>query len=103
MVVGYEYQSCTNLIWKTLVTTVEGYDPSVSKFLGPWTLNVHHTYHADKATLYLGNGGKLRLSDQPQIMTTAMGNGLSRHDACTQCNGKIIRVYVLFYYIIGEI
>ena len=87
VLIGYEYQSCKDVVWKTLVTTIEGHNPSITSFVGPWTLNIHHTYHPDKGTLYLGSGGQMRLNEQPPIMSTVMGNGVSRDDACYKCNG----------------
>ena len=88
VLIGYEYQLCKDVVWKTLLTTIQGHNPAVTSLVGPWTLNIHHTYHPDKGTLHLGSGGEMRLNEQPPMMSTVMGNGISRTDACYRCNGK---------------
>ncbi|XP_078481639.1 teneurin-3 isoform X2 [Ciona intestinalis] len=86
--VGYVYDSCNQVVWKSFETTVEGRNPVSDGSIGLWSLAIHHTYHPSKGVVYLGNGGLMRLSDQPPIMATVMGNGNPRHSSCDGCNGR---------------
>lgn len=42
--VGYEYESCTKIIWEVQTTQVSGHDMSVSD-IGGWNLDIHHKYN----------------------------------------------------------
>jgi len=81
--VGYEYESCSDVVWKTLLTTVKGYDA-----IDLWSLDIHHAYHPGTGVVYLGNGGQMQLKEQPPMMSTVMGNGFPRHDTCNGCDGS---------------
>nr|CAB3264552.1 teneurin-3 [Phallusia mammillata] len=90
VLVGYEYEACSQKVWKTLVSTVQGH-PAMDL----WSLDVHHTYHPEAGVVHLGNGGEMRLLEQPPMMSTVMGNGMTRHESCSGCNGPAARTQVL--------
>lgn len=86
--VGYFYDSCSDLLWKTLRGTIHGNDPSVKRAVGDWTFGIHHTYYSQKGVVYLGSGDKINLLEQPPMISTVIGNGNSRHVTCLGCDGK---------------
>ena len=86
--VGYLYYSCTEVFWKILRATLQGHDPSVGRAIGDWTFDIHHLYYPEKGDVYLGNGGQIKLMEQPPMISTVMGNGNSRHVTCNGCDGK---------------
>uniref|UniRef100_H2YAD0 EGF-like domain-containing protein n=1 Tax=Ciona savignyi TaxID=51511 RepID=H2YAD0_CIOSA len=88
--VGYVYESCDQVVWKSFQTSVAGHNPAVGGSIGLWSLAIHHTFHPSKGVVYLGNGGVMRLSEQPPIMSTVMGNGNPRHSSCESCNGRAL-------------
>ncbi|XP_076799431.1 teneurin-3-like isoform X4 [Clavelina lepadiformis] len=95
VMVGYEYESCSEYVWTTMGAKLMGHDSSQKSSLGLWSLDIHHTYHPDKGVVYLGNGGEMRLLEQPPMMSTVMGNGMSRHDTCDRCDGPAVRSRLL--------
>ena len=84
---GYKYQACENPVVKNMITTIEGFDPSIRTLTGPWTFDIHHTYFPDKATVYFGYGRKMELDHRSLIITTVMGDGAPRSELCENCNG----------------
>lgn len=88
--VGYEYEMCPSIVWDTQLTTMEGHNPVLTQAIGGWTFSIHHTFHADKGIVQLGNSGLMKLSEQPPMMSTVMGDGTQRHLLCDKCTGKLV-------------
>ena len=89
VLVGYRYDACSKVVWKKLKTTVRGHDPSLGNAIASWSLDIHHTYFAEEGVVYLGNGGEMRLQDQPPMISTVMGDGELRHVTCADCDGEV--------------
>ena len=42
--VGYEYETCTHVMWSAQMVRIKGFDVDISN-LGGWNLNIHHHYN----------------------------------------------------------
>uniref|UniRef100_A0A8C1W1X2 Si:dkey-237h12.3 n=1 Tax=Cyprinus carpio TaxID=7962 RepID=A0A8C1W1X2_CYPCA len=86
--VGFEYESCLNVIlWEKRTATLQGYELEASN-MGGWTLDKHHILDVPNGILYKGNGENVFLSQLPPIIGTIMGNGRRRSISCPSCNGQ---------------
>ncbi|XP_048400349.1 teneurin-1 isoform X3 [Stegostoma tigrinum] len=84
--VGYEYETCPDLIlWEKRTTTLQGFEKDASN-LGGWSLDKHHVLNIQSGILHKGNGENQFISQQPPIITSIMGNGRQRSVACPNCN-----------------
>ncbi|XP_067852200.1 teneurin-2 [Heptranchias perlo] len=85
--VGYEYESCPNLIlWEKRTALLQGYELDPSN-LGGWSLDKHHALNVKSGVLHKGNGENQFLSQQPAVISSIMGNGRRRSISCPSCNG----------------
>ncbi|KAI1893645.1 hypothetical protein AGOR_G00125840 [Albula goreensis] len=85
--VGYEYESCPDLIlWEKRTAILQGYESSASN-LGGWSLDKHHALNIQSGILHKGNGENVFISQQPPIIGSVMGNGRRRSISCPSCNG----------------
>ncbi|XP_052457226.1 teneurin-3 isoform X2 [Carassius gibelio] len=86
--VGFEYESCLDLIlWEKRTAILQGYELDASN-MGGWTLDKHHILDVQKGILYKGNGENIFISQQPPVISTIMGNGRRRSISCPSCNGQ---------------
>ncbi|XP_060691053.1 teneurin-3 isoform X2 [Hemiscyllium ocellatum] len=86
--VGYEYESCLDLIlWEKRTAVLQGYELDSSN-MGGWSLNKHHVLDVQNGILYKGNGENQFISQQPAIINSIMGNGRRRSISCPSCNGQ---------------
>ncbi|XP_072171357.1 teneurin-3-like [Diadema setosum] len=85
--IGYEYHTCTEVIWARQSTSLPGFNWDTAALAG-WSLPMHHTYNPQKAILTLGDGCQVKYREQPPIIQTVMGNGRQRNSDCGQCEGK---------------
>ncbi|KAK2891083.1 hypothetical protein Q8A67_013726 [Cirrhinus molitorella] len=86
--VGFEYESCLNVIlWEKRTATLQGYELEASN-MGGWSLDKHHILDVPNGILYKGNGENVFLSQLPPIISTIMGNGRRRSISCPSCNGQ---------------
>lgn len=44
MAVGYEYVTCSGILWETLTATLHGFHMDISD-VGGWNLDIHHMYN----------------------------------------------------------
>uniref|UniRef100_A0A452GKG8 EGF-like domain-containing protein n=1 Tax=Gopherus agassizii TaxID=38772 RepID=A0A452GKG8_9SAUR len=85
--VGYEYESCPDLIlWEKRTAVLQGYEIDASK-LGGWSLDQHHALNIQSGILHKGNGENQFVSQQPPVIGSIMGNGRRRSISCPSCNG----------------
>uniref|UniRef100_A0A803TY60 Teneurin transmembrane protein 4 n=1 Tax=Anolis carolinensis TaxID=28377 RepID=A0A803TY60_ANOCA len=85
--VGYEYESCPDLIlWEKRTAVLQGYEIDASK-LGGWSLDKHHALNIQSGILHKGNGENQFISQQPPVIGSIMGNGRRRSISCPSCNG----------------
>ncbi|KAM6973576.1 LOW QUALITY PROTEIN: teneurin-4 [Aplochiton taeniatus] len=85
--VGFEYESCPDLIlWEKRTAILQGYETTASN-LGGWSLDKHHALNIQSGILHMGNGENLFVSQQPPVMGSVMGNGRRRSISCPSCNG----------------
>ncbi|XP_058052591.1 teneurin-1 [Ahaetulla prasina] len=85
--VGYEYESCPDLIlWEKRTVTLQGFELDASN-LGGWSLDKHHILNTQSGIVHKGNGENIFISQQPAVVSTVMGNGHQRSVSCTNCNG----------------
>ncbi|XP_048349965.1 teneurin-4 [Sphaerodactylus townsendi] len=85
--VGFEYESCPDLIlWEKRTAVLQGYEIDASK-LGGWSLDKHHALNIQSGILHKGNGENQFISQQPPIIGSIMGNGRRRSISCPSCNG----------------
>uniref|UniRef100_A0A4W3JYH6 Teneurin transmembrane protein 4 n=1 Tax=Callorhinchus milii TaxID=7868 RepID=A0A4W3JYH6_CALMI len=85
--VGYEYESCPDLIlWEKRTAVLQGYEIEASN-LGGWTIDTHHALNIQSGILHKGNGENQFISQQPPIIGSIMGNGRRRSISCPSCNG----------------
>ncbi|XP_061484946.1 teneurin-4 isoform X1 [Rhineura floridana] len=85
--VGYEYESCPDLIlWEKRTAVLQGYEIDASK-LGGWSLDSHHALNIQSGILHKGNGENQFISQQPPVIGSIMGNGRRRSISCPSCNG----------------
>lgn len=86
--VGFEYESCLDLIlWEKRTAILQGYELDASN-MGGWTLDKHHILDLQNGILYKGNGENIFISQQPPVIGTIMGNGRRRSISCPSCNGQ---------------
>uniref|UniRef100_A0A8C1EW88 Teneurin-3 n=1 Tax=Cyprinus carpio carpio TaxID=630221 RepID=A0A8C1EW88_CYPCA len=86
--VGFEYESCLDLIlWEKRTAILQGYELDASN-MGGWTLDTHHILDVQNGILYKGNGENIFISQQPPVISTIMGNGRRRSISCPSCNGQ---------------
>ncbi|KAG9347020.1 hypothetical protein JZ751_005947 [Albula glossodonta] len=86
--VGFEYESCLDLIlWEKRTAILQGYELDASN-MGGWTLDKHHVLDVQNGILYKGNGENQFISQQPPVVSTIMGNGRRRSISCPSCNGQ---------------
>ncbi|XP_073762469.1 teneurin-3 isoform X21 [Danio rerio] len=86
--VGFEYESCLDLIlWEKRTAILQGYELDASN-MGGWTLDKHHVLDVQNGILYKGNGENVFVSQQPPVISTIMGNGRRRSISCPSCNGQ---------------
>ncbi|KAJ8416553.1 hypothetical protein AAFF_G00358410 [Aldrovandia affinis] len=86
--VGFEYESCLDLIlWEKRTAILQGYEQEASN-MGGWTLDKHHVLDVQNGILYKGNGENQFISQQPPVINTIMGNGRRRSISCPSCNGQ---------------
>uniref|UniRef100_A0A672SRP6 Teneurin transmembrane protein 3 n=1 Tax=Sinocyclocheilus grahami TaxID=75366 RepID=A0A672SRP6_SINGR len=86
--VGFEYESCLDLIlWEKRTAILQGYELDASS-MGGWTLDKHHILDVQNGILYKGNGENVFISQQPPVISTIMGNGRRRSISCPSCNGQ---------------
>uniref|UniRef100_A0AAQ5YVA3 Teneurin-4 n=1 Tax=Amphiprion ocellaris TaxID=80972 RepID=A0AAQ5YVA3_AMPOC len=85
--VGFEYESCPDLIlWEKRTAVLQGYETIASK-LGGWTVDKHHALNIQSGILHMGNGENVFISQQPPVIGSVMGNGRRRSISCPSCNG----------------
>ncbi|XP_053279091.1 teneurin-4 [Pleuronectes platessa] len=85
--VGFEYESCPDLIlWEKRTAVLQGYELTASK-LGGWTIDKHHALNIQSGILHMGNGENVFISQQPPVIGSVMGNGRRRSISCPSCNG----------------
>ncbi|XP_062274917.1 teneurin-4 isoform X6 [Scomber scombrus] len=85
--VGFEYESCPDLIlWEKRTAVLQGYETIASK-LGGWTIDKHHALNIQSGILHMGNGENIFISQQPPVIGSVMGNGRRRSLSCPSCNG----------------
>ncbi|XP_030284276.1 teneurin-3 isoform X1 [Sparus aurata] len=86
--VGFEYESCLDLIlWEKRTAILQGYELDASN-MGGWTLDKHHILDLQNGILYKGNGENVFISQQPPVISSIMGNGRRRSISCPSCNGQ---------------
>ncbi|XP_071361050.1 teneurin-3 isoform X2 [Trachinotus anak] len=86
--VGFEYESCLDLIlWEKRTAILQGYELDASN-MGGWTLDKHHILDVQNGILYKGNGENIFISQQPAVISSIMGNGRRRSISCPSCNGQ---------------
>ncbi|XP_070769257.1 teneurin-3 isoform X7 [Enoplosus armatus] len=86
--VGFEYESCLDLIlWEKRTAILQGYELDASN-VGGWTLDKHHILDLQNGILYKGNGENIFISQQPPVISSIMGNGRRRSISCPSCNGQ---------------
>ncbi|XP_076585560.1 teneurin-3 isoform X1 [Chaetodon auriga] len=86
--VGFEYESCLDLIlWEKRTAILQGYELDASN-IGGWTLDKHHILDLQNGILYKGNGENIFISQQPPVISSIMGNGRRRSISCPSCNGQ---------------
>uniref|UniRef100_A0A665VYX7 Teneurin transmembrane protein 3 n=1 Tax=Echeneis naucrates TaxID=173247 RepID=A0A665VYX7_ECHNA len=86
--VGFEYESCLDLIlWEKRTAILQGYEMDASN-MGGWTLDKHHILDVQNGILYKGNGENIFISQQPPVISSIMGNGRRRSISCPSCNGQ---------------
>lgn len=73
MYVGYEYTSCSQVIWSTLTTTMKGFDMEISE-LGSWNLDIHHRYNFHQGILQKGDGSSVYYKYQSRVAATLIGS-----------------------------
>uniref|UniRef100_A0A3Q2P638 Teneurin transmembrane protein 3 n=1 Tax=Fundulus heteroclitus TaxID=8078 RepID=A0A3Q2P638_FUNHE len=86
--VGFEYESCLDLIlWEKRTAILQGYEMDASN-MGGWMLDKHHILDVQNGILYKGNGENVFISQQPPVISSIMGNGRRRSISCPSCNGQ---------------
>ncbi|XP_064184438.1 teneurin-1-like isoform X1 [Anguilla rostrata] len=88
--VGYEYESCPDfVVWEKRTALLQGFEMTGSN-LGGWSLDKHHSLNLQSGILHKGNGENVFISQQPPVITTAMGNGYYRTIPCPSCDGPAL-------------
>ncbi|CAM4720009.1 teneurin-1 isoform X1 [Lepidochelys kempii] len=85
--VGYEYETCHDFIlWEKRTAILQAFEMDASN-LGGWSINKHHILNPQSGIVHKGNGENMFISQQPPVISTAMGNGHQRSVSCSSCNG----------------
>uniref|UniRef100_A0A8C2AGN6 Teneurin-4 n=1 Tax=Cyprinus carpio TaxID=7962 RepID=A0A8C2AGN6_CYPCA len=85
--VGFEYESCPDLIlWEKRTAVLQGYE-TIASHLGGWSVDKHHALNVQSGILHKGNGENIFISQQPPVIGSIMGNGRRRSISCPSCNG----------------
>ncbi|KAK8385757.1 hypothetical protein O3P69_016491 [Scylla paramamosain] len=84
--VGYEYVTCSSIVWETLTATLHGFHMDISD-VGGWNLDIHHMYNFEAGLLQRGDGSTMSLREAPRLVTTLMGTGSQRQMVCRHCSG----------------
>ncbi|XP_056114737.1 teneurin-4 isoform X1 [Rhinichthys klamathensis goyatoka] len=85
--VGFEYESCPDLIlWEKRTAVLQGYE-TIASNLGGWSVDKHHALNIQSGILHKGNGENIFISQQPPVIGSIMGNGRRRSISCPSCNG----------------
>jgi teneurin len=92
--VGYEYNTCPEIIWEVQTTKLSGHDMSISD-IGGWNLDIHHRYNFHEGILQKGDGNNIYLRYRPEVLRTIMGDGHQRPLDCSNCEGAAIKQRVL--------
>ncbi|KAL4648805.1 teneurin-1-like [Arapaima gigas] len=88
--VGYEYESCPDVVlWEKRTALLQGFEMNGSN-LGGWSLDKHHILNLQSGILHKGNGENIFISQQPSVISTIMGNGNYRTIPCPSCNGPAL-------------
>lgn len=75
--VGYQYSSCSAIIWETQTATLQGFDVDISD-VGGWGLDIHHHYNFHEGILQKGDGSTLHFKQYPRKVNVVMGTGQRR-------------------------
>lgn len=65
--IGYEYSSCSSIVWETQTATLTGFDVDISD-IGGWGLDIHHHYNFHEGILQKGDGALLHLKQYPRTV-----------------------------------
>lgn len=65
--IGYEYSSCSSIVWETQTATLAGFDVDISD-IGGWGLDIHHHYNFHEGILQKGDGALLHLKQYPRTV-----------------------------------
>ncbi|XP_069941027.1 teneurin-a isoform X3 [Cherax quadricarinatus] len=84
--VGYEYVTCTSVLWETLTATLHGFHMDISD-VGGWNLDIHHMYNFEAGLLQRGDGSTMSLREAPRLVSPLMGTGSQRQVVCRHCSG----------------
>ncbi|KAA0203175.1 hypothetical protein HAZT_HAZT011067, partial [Hyalella azteca] len=94
--VGYEYNSCSSIVWVTQTAPMHGFHMAISD-VGGWNLDIHHMYNFEAGTsrlvarwtgiLQRGDGSLLELVKAPRAMSVLAGSGAKRPFSCRHCEG----------------
>uniref|UniRef100_A0A8C2G035 Teneurin-4 n=1 Tax=Cyprinus carpio TaxID=7962 RepID=A0A8C2G035_CYPCA len=85
--VGFEYESCPDLIlWEKRTAVLQGYETTASN-LGGWSVDKHHALNIQSGILHKGNGENIFISQQPPVIGSIMGNERRRSISCPSRNG----------------
>ncbi|KAH0999481.1 hypothetical protein HUJ04_001365 [Dendroctonus ponderosae] len=85
--IGYQHESCHDLVWTTQTAEIKGFDVDISD-IGGWGLDIHHHYNFHEGILQKGDGSTLHFKKYPRMVKVVMGTGLQRSVDCPgQCGG----------------
>ncbi|CAG9766607.1 unnamed protein product [Ceutorhynchus assimilis] len=85
--IGYQHDSCQDLVWITQTTEIKGFEVDISD-IGGWGLDIHHHYNFHEGILQKGDGSTLHFKTYPRMVKVVMGTGLQRSVDCPgQCGG----------------
>ncbi|XP_068237244.1 teneurin-a [Palaemon carinicauda] len=92
--VGYEYITCSSILWETQTATLHGFHMDISD-VGGWNLDIHHMYNFEAGLLQRGDGSTLNLREAPRLVTMLMGTGTQRPIVCRHCSGSAVDAQLL--------
>ena len=78
VMIGYEYEQCSQVHWHTQVVKLAGYELATSE-LGNWNLDVHHRLNVQHGILHKGDGSAVYLKEAQKVVEVAAGRRLRRH------------------------
>ncbi|XP_071524010.1 teneurin-a-like isoform X5 [Panulirus ornatus] len=84
--VGYEYVTCSSILWETQTATLHGFHMDISD-VGGWNLDIHHMYNFEAGLLQRGDGSTMSLREAPRLVNPLMGTGTQRQIVCRHCSG----------------